>query len=217
VGGRDEETFEEARRRAPQALKNKDRAVTTEDFEALARQVGIIKRALALPLFHPGFPDTKVPGVVTVIVVPDSEAPDPRPSEGTLRTVCAYLNQRRLLTTELYVIGPTYRLVRIEAEVIAANNADVGEIRTNIESTLVDYFHPLRGGEDGQGWPFGGNIFYSRVYQRVFTVPGVDRIARLAIILDGETGVDCQDVTIPDGQLLYSTEHNVQVDYSFEE
>jgi predicted phage baseplate assembly protein len=238
VGGRNEETFEEARRRAPQALQNKGRAVSARDFEVLAQEVGTIKRAKALPLFHPDFPDpdVKVPGVVTVIVVPDTEAtdprpnnggqaatarpagrPDPRPSEGTLRTVCAYLNQRRLLTTELYVIAPTYRLVRIEADVVAANDADLGEVRTQIENTLLNYFHPLVGGEDGQGWPFGENIYYSRVYQRVFTVPGVDRIARLTIALDGEAGPECSDVPIPPGQLLYSTEHEVQVDYSFEE
>jgi predicted phage baseplate assembly protein len=217
LGGRDEETLEEAKRRAPQTLKNKCRAVTGEDFEALAKQAANIRRAKALPLFHPAFPEVKVPGVVTVIVVPDSEAPNPLPSEGTLRTVCAYLNQRRLLTTELYVIAPVYRQVRIEAEVIAANNADLGEVQTGIERSLLDYFHPLKGGEDGQGWPFGGNIFYSRVYQRVFTIPGVARIESLAIWLDGEVTPECKDVTIPDEQLLYSLEHDIQVNYSFEE
>jgi predicted phage baseplate assembly protein len=217
VGGRDEESLEEAKRRAPQTLKNKCRAVTAEDFEALAKQAATIKRAKALPLFHPAFPGIKVPGVVTVIVVPDSEAPNPLPSEGTLRTVCAYLNQRRLLTTELYVIAPTYRQVHIEAEVIAANNADLGEVKTGIERSLLDYFHPLKGGENGEGWPFGGNIFYSRVYQRIFTVPGVARIESLAISLDGEVTPECKDVAIPDEQLVYSLEHDIQINYSFEE
>ena len=55
--------------------------------------------------------------MVTVIVVPDGDGPAPTPSEGTLRTVCAYLDQRRLLTTELYVIKPTYQRVEIHAEV----------------------------------------------------------------------------------------------------
>ena len=52
------------------------------------------------------FPALPVPGVVTVIVVPNGadDDPSPLPSDGTLRTVCAYLNLRRLLTTELYVI-----------------------------------------------------------------------------------------------------------------
>ena len=56
TGGRDEETLDEAKLRAPQALKNKCRAVTAEDFEALAMQAPGVKRAKALPLAHPGFP-----------------------------------------------------------------------------------------------------------------------------------------------------------------
>ena len=115
---RDEETLREAKKRAPRAIRSRCRAVTAEDYEHLALQAANIKRAKALPLFHPSFPDVKsgVPGVITVIVVPDADkkTPMPTPSEGTLRTVCAYLDQRRLLTTELYVIKPVYQRVEIE-------------------------------------------------------------------------------------------------------
>ena len=82
--------------------------MTVSDFEELAKQAGNVRRAKALPLYHPRFPGTKIPGVVTVIVVPDNDQPNPTPSEATIRLVCAYLNQRRLLTTELYVIPPSY-------------------------------------------------------------------------------------------------------------
>src|SRR5205823_3557080 len=125
------------------------RAVTAEDFEYFAMQAATIKRARALPLMHPDFPGVKVPGVVTVIVVPESDAPAPLPSEGTLRMVCAYLEQRRLLTTELYVIKPSYQRVEMRGEVILSDNADPAEVRQGIEETLLTYFHPLKGGEDG--------------------------------------------------------------------
>jgi predicted phage baseplate assembly protein len=215
--GRDEETLEEAKKRAPRAIKSRCRAVTAEDYEYLAMQASTIKRAKALPLFHPDFPGVKVPGVVTVIVVPDGDARNPMPSQGTLRTVCAYLDQRRLLTAELYVIGPTYQRVEVRGEVIVSDSADLAEVKEGIEQTLQAYFHPLKGGEDSLGWPFGGTIFYSRVYQRVFTVPGVQSITRLAIVLDGEEAEACKDVPIKDGALLYSEEHQIQVQYSFGE
>lgn len=215
--GRDEETLREAKKRAPRAIRSRSRAVTAEDYEHLAMQAATIKRAKALPLFHPGFPDVKVPGVVTVIVVPDGDAPNPTPSEGTLRSVCAYLDQRRLLTTELYVIRPTYQRVEIRGEVIVHDNADIAEVKPAIENTLLDYFHPLRGGEDGQGWPFGGTIFFSLAYQRVFTVVGVQSIVRLMIVLDGEEAPDCKDVPIREGALVFSVQHDVQVRYRFEE
>ena len=214
--GRDEEPFEDAKNRAPLAIKSRSRAVTDEDFEYLAMQSANIKRAKALPLYHPGFPGVQVPGVVTVVVVPDADTPNPIPSEGTLRTVCAYLEPRRLLTTELYVVAPTYQQVQIQGKVIASGNADLAEVSQQIEQTLLDYFHPLKGGEDGLGWPFGGTIFYSRVYQQVFTVKGVQSIQNLVIVLDGEEVTACTDVPILKGALLFSIQHNVQVSYSFD-
>jgi predicted phage baseplate assembly protein len=215
-GGRDEETLDEAKSRAPLAIKSRSRAVTSEDFEYFAMQSANIKRAKALPLYHPGFPGVQVPGVITVVVVPDSDAPNPIPSEGTLRIVCAYLDARRLLTTELYVIAPTYLQVQVQCQVIVSGNADLAEVSQQIERTLLDYFHPLKGGEDGMGWPFGGTIFYSRVYQQVFKVNGVQSIQNLVLILDGDEAPVCTDVPIVNGALLYSIQHNVQVSYSFD-
>jgi predicted phage baseplate assembly protein len=215
TSGRDEETLAQARVRAPQSLKNKFRAVTDEDFESLAMQAANIRRAKALPLFHPAFPRVKVPGVVTVIVVPDSESPNPTPSEGTRKTVCAYLNQRRLLTTEVFVVAPSYRLVEVRVEATATGDADLAALSQGIEKALIDYFHPLRGGEQDAGWPFGATIFYSRVYQRVFTVPGLQSIEHLVITLDGEEAPKCANVPIGDGMLLYSIQHDIQVNYAF--
>jgi len=106
--------------------------------------------------------------------------------------------------------------VEVQGEVIVQDDADLAEVKQGIEQTLLDYFHPLRGGEDSQGWPFGGTIFYSRVYQRVFTVTGVQSITRLVILLDGEEAPECRDVPIKPGALLYSTEHPVEVQYRFE-
>src|SRR5262249_8436481 len=53
--GRDEETLDEAKKRAPRSLRSRSRAVTAEDFEYLAKQAATIKRAKALPLYHPDF------------------------------------------------------------------------------------------------------------------------------------------------------------------
>ncbi len=212
-GGREEELLEEAKRRAPSAIRNRCRAVTAEDYEALAKEAANVRRAKALALFHPSFPDVKVPGVVTVIVVPDSDAAAPMPSEGTLRTVCAYLDLRRTLTAELYVVAPTYQLVEVTGEVVIDDDADPAEVKTQIESALTGYFHPLRGGDDGLGWPFGGTIHFSKVYQRVFTVAGVASVASLTITLDGQPAEACRDVPIAANALLYSTEHHIDAHY----
>src|SRR5205823_5209017 len=98
-----------------------------------------VQRANAMPLTNPGFPGVSVPGAVTVIIVPavsDPNVRNPTPSQGLIRTVCAYLNQRRLITTELYVVAPTYRLVRVRGDVVAQPNADLAEVTQNVEQRL---------------------------------------------------------------------------------
>ncbi len=134
---------------------------------------------------------------MTVVVVPDSEAREPMPSEGTLRTVCAYLDQRRLLTTEVYVVKPTYRRVETVVDVVVADGADLGEVRQAVEESLLTYFHPLRGGEEGHGWPFGGDIFFSRVFHRVQVIPGVERVEQVVLIVDGDVAPVCTDIRCP--------------------
>jgi len=195
-GGADEERLDDARVRARQMLRARDRAVSVDDFEALAKEAGNVRRAKALPLTHPMFPGVRVPGAVTVIVVPDSKVNNPQPSDGLLRTVCAYLETRRLLTTELFVVGPRYVSVSVEATVVADDNADPGRVRRDVEDALTKYLHPLDGGDDGKGWEFGGAIRYSKVMQRVFAVNGVDSVESLVLIVDGDRQPECRDVPI---------------------
>jgi len=213
-GGRDEETLDQAKQRAPAAIRARCRAVTSDDFEFFATQAANIARAKALPLRHPDFPDVAVPGVVTVVVVPDSAEDQPRPSEGTLRTVCAYLDQRRLLTTEVYVAPPTYQDVSVDVDLVAEESADLAQVQRDVEKTLRDYFHPLRGGEDGLGWPFGGTISFSRTFQRVFSVHGVSSVSRVVITVDGVEAPECRDVPLRPDALASSRAHRVSVSYA---
>jgi hypothetical protein len=120
------------------------------------------------------------------------------------------------LTTEVYVLPPDYHRIAVRAEVIAAETADLANVKTGIENTLLDYFHPLRGGEDGLGWPFGGRIYYSRVIQRIFSVPGILSIEQLTIVLDDEDMPAYQDIPLPDNALVYSTHHEINMLYEFE-
>lgn len=217
AGGTTEETLAAAKSRAKQLLKSRDRAVTAEDFKALAEATpGVnVRRAAAFPLVHPKFTGAAIPGVVTVIIVPESDVARPTPSEATLQIVCAHLNEHRLLTSEVFVVAPTYQHVKLEANLIVKPDADLGVVKREVETRLNEYLHPLRGGEEKNGWDFGGTIFYSRVYRVIMETPGVDRIDnnQLDIFLDNRRADFCRDVTIEQGALLYTTEHAIQVSY----
>jgi predicted phage baseplate assembly protein len=210
-GGRDEESLREAKVRARKALRARERAVTPEDFELLAQLAGNVRRAKALPLAHPQFPGVRVPGAVTIIVVPDSAAPNPQPSDGLLRTVCEYLDARRLLTTELFVVGPRYVRVSVRATIVARDNANTAQVRQAVETELSRYLHPLTGGDDASGWPFGGTIRHSKVMQRTF-VEGVDSVRDLVLIVDDEPQPECRDVPLEAANaLVYNTTHQIDV------
>lgn len=220
-GGGDEETLDEARARVPQTLKSHEQAVTVGDFELHAKAAGGIARARALPLHHPDFAGVQVPGVVSVIVVPDPDDPDdpaPMPTDATLANVCRYLDERRLATVELYVLAPTYQEVTVTADLVCEDDADLAEVKQLVLGALERYFHPLYGGEDstleaaGSGWEFGRDIYYSLLLQRLL-VPGVKRVAGLEIALEGEAHPACADVPLDDTALLRNGPHAIGVRY----
>ena len=166
-------------------------------------------------LTNPSFPGVQLPGVVTVTVVPNVPGLEPVPNRTTLAAVCAYLNEYRVVTTELYVAPPGYQEVQINAGIVVAPDADLGTVQTGVIAALDTYFHALTGGDDGTGWPFGGTIFYSSVYRVIFAVDGVERVLNndLAILLDGAAAEPCRDVPIAAGGLLYSGTHTINVSY----
>jgi predicted phage baseplate assembly protein len=219
TGGTDEESLADAELRAGMALQSNNRAVTSQDYEYLATQApgANVARALALPLFHPDFPNGQIPGVVTVVVVPNSPALNPTPNQTTLQAVCQYLDAHRLLTAELFVVGPVYRVIQVQVQIVVAAGSDLATVQNNVQSALSTFFSPLQGGTAGTGWPFGGTIYYSDVYRVILGVQGVQVIQnnQLLIYLDGQMQVFCRDVAINPGELLSNDPqgHVVNVSY----
>lgn len=214
-GGRDEETVAEARKRGPQVLKTGRRAVTAEDFEFLAKETpGVrIRRAKALPLFHPDFPCREIPGVITVIVVPESKESRPMPSEGTIKTVCRHLNQHRLLTSEVYVSAPRYVEIKVASKVTVTPDSDSSAVVKAIQKEIDTFFHPLYGGDDGEGWPFGGDIYASDVYKIILKTEGVERVDSMDIYKEGRKQEATSAIDIPGHSLLYTGRHEISARY----
>jgi hypothetical protein len=224
AGGANAEALEEVMLRAPHDLRMRDRAVTQDDFAELAlRTPGVrIQRAYALPLTRADLstdPPTLVsdtPGAVTVVILPENKEETPQPTEEQLRLVCAHVNSRRLITTELYVIGPRYvEITQLEAEVLVSRSMDVKAVTEAITGQLLTYFHPLHGGEEGRGWPFGQHIYMGQVYRQMLNVLGVVRVLCLNMTAAQGTGI-CDDVlTVAAGALVHlpRTAMNLKVKY----
>lgn len=148
-GGQDAETNAQAQARIPKVLRARDRAVCADDFADIALETpgAMIGRAHVLSRHKPFERADGVPGVVTLIVLPaqDLVTPDtPTPDREVLRKVCAWLEPRRLVTTELYVTPPEY--VDVDISIAVDAQAGVGEetLRRWVELALRQHFAPCR-------------------------------------------------------------------------
>ena len=212
TGGSEEESVAATKARAASQIAANGRAVNAQDFETIALAGGA-RRAKAMALTHPRYPGIDIPGSVTVIVVPDGDAPNPMPSAHTLAKVARHLDAVRLISTELHVVAPTYNEVKIEADIVVGPTANPQTVREDLEARLNSFLHPLTGGPNGLGWPFGGNIFYSDLYRIVIETRDVLRLAdgQLAVRVNGELAPFCRDVEICAGELVYSDGHDLTV------
>lgn len=193
-GGADAETLESALDRIPGELRRRDRAVTASDFRELARETpgAGVARAECLPLFHPSTPTVEAPGVVSVMVWPahDPRSPGaPRPGRSTLRQVCRWLDARRLVTTELYVIPPTYRRIAVSVGVVVKEGYGIEAVRRWVELVLRQYLAPLPPyGPEGGGWPLGRRVHGPELEAAALQVEGVEYLEGLELALEGADG-----------------------------
>jgi predicted phage baseplate assembly protein len=178
-GGVDGETVEQAKARVPLVLRHGDRAVAAEDFRDLAMDTpgAGLGRVEVLPRHQPEARVEGVPGVVTLIVIPayDPLHPDePVPDREVLRRVCAWLEPRRLVTTELYVTPPEYVPVWISAAFEVDEGYGAQTVHRWVELAIRQYLAPLPPyGPAGQGWPFGRAVSARDVEAAVLRVEGV--------------------------------------------
>jgi predicted phage baseplate assembly protein len=213
TGGTAEEELSDTRRRALLDLRVPYQAVTSSDYEFLARATPALRvaRAKALPLLEPPG-STERNGLVTVAVVPFSLSPKPLPSAGFMRTVCEHLNRHRLITTEVRVIPPDYVQVTVAATVLLTPRVSAAAVRENIVAALQKFLDPLRGGVAGAGWEFGRSVYQSEIYQVIESVSGVDCVMRVAFAAQGNFQFEGNNIrlTRPHG-LVYSGEHQLEL------
>jgi hypothetical protein len=153
-GGRDVETIDDLIKRAPRALTGRTRAVTTEDFEIIAREAsGTLARC------HAWKDPMDDPWVVRLTVLPkrDSktlEIPDAE-EIGLLRTVQEYVQDRALINTEVRVEMTQLIPITVEMRCLLIPRTNPSGVRERAEEWIGRFLDPFTGGVDGKGWPFG--------------------------------------------------------------
>jgi len=175
-----EKTVDEMKAAALHFLSSRYRAVTEEDFRTLAIEATESGR------FH-----TKVKRVVVlprkpeveIIVIPDewhkfeinSNSREANYKE-LIEHVTNYLNPRRLIGTVIQVKKPSFTHVNIDIEVIPQTYAKVDDVREQVRTGVEKYLHPLEGGPEGKGWPYGRSLTVYEIAQVVEKTAGVKRM-----------------------------------------
>jgi hypothetical protein len=198
-GGLDSESVADALDRIPGELRHNRRAVARDDFSDLALETpgAGIGRAECLPLFHAPS-QTYRAGNVSVVVWPASDPIHPNaptPDNFQLAQVCAWLDQSRLVTTELHVIPPTYHRLAISLSVQVKDGYGLDAVRDWVELLLRQYLAPLPPyGPDGAGWPLGRSVRARELEGVAMQAEGVEYIDTLRLASADGSGWDEQEV-----------------------
>ncbi len=213
----DDEALDEKLRAAVLSLRERARAVTAVDYEALAREASPKVARARLVVRHDlsagdeSMRKEDLPGHVSLIIVPEQteESPAPQPKESTKKEVWDFLDKRRLLTIRHHVCGPVYVPIGLKLQI--ARRADMPEdmLEERVKAALADHFHPIEGGPDGNGRPFGRNVYVSELVALLEGIEGVEHVPEIELFSQmsaqdsrNDRRVPAEELWHPNGDLI---------------
>jgi hypothetical protein len=114
------------------------------------------------------------------------------------------------VTTRVRVIPPLYAQVTVRTRVSAQEGVNPDDLRKRVAERLLAFLHPLKGGEDGTGWPFGRGVYRSEVIAAIKGVSGVECVLETILSGDSCTRADgAGNLMIDRDALVYSERHEV--------
>jgi hypothetical protein len=202
-GELDKARLDAAIRETVLTLRERYRAATCDDFEYLATQAwprteeaqtlqesghGTVQRARCMPQRNldttdPMLRQAIAPAHVSLIVVTDQPATRPGLTPEVRQALWHYLDTRRLLTTRHHVVGPEYAPVTLSGVQLALHGDVLAkDVQREAVQAVRKFFHPLKGGPDGKGWPFGRDVYVSEMYELLDKVEGVNYVEDVVLI-----------------------------------
>ncbi|MFI6540486.1 putative baseplate assembly protein [Nonomuraea sp. NPDC050547] len=215
IGGVDGESVANAAARGPLQLRIRDRAVTAEDYEELAREAAPEAARITCVTAS----DQADQGV-RVLVVPRVDATKMsfehlQPSKELVRKIGLYLDERRCLGARVLVEPPYYQGVTVVARLKGRSGSEREAVRTQAVSALDAYLNPIIGGQFGTGWPFGRMVQSGDVHAVLQRVPGVELVEDIQLFeadpVTGDRGEPTQRIVLEPDALVFSYRHQIRV------
>lgn len=164
-----------------------------------------------------------------MLVVPeiDPELRELRPEHlnipNFMRTdILDYLDERRLITTQVQLAIPKYQWVTVQTRIKSTNSFANERIKREAERRLYRFIRPVHGGPDpsmryetpGEGWPFGRILYLSEIFPILQTIDGVEFVERIQLfpvtdISRGQAGNPVNEINPGARGLLCSYRHQI--------
>lgn len=219
AGGVDGESIDNAKVRGPILLRHLGRAVTTEDYEQLAREAAPeVARVRCLAAT-----EGVEAGVVRLLVVPAASSDGGRlafgqliPAAETVARIGRRLDECRPIGSRVVVEAPHYRWVTVVARLRTGRPGVAARLHEEALEALYTYFNAIVGGPNGGGWPFGHPVHVGEVYSVLQRLSGTELVEEVRLFAaDPETkerSEALQRLELDPNELVFSFEHQVRIE-----
>ena len=163
TGGSDRESLEHAKLQAPAELRSLWKAVTKDDYKALAEGFPGVAKAQVL--------DANDCANIRYYQVNMAVAPDGGglPSPTLKSELAEFIESRKVITIEVNLFDPSYRTVPIDAEVCIYPTEQPEDVRMRVESALREFF-------SFETMSFGQSVYFSDVVSLLDGIRGVSHV-----------------------------------------
>ena len=177
VGGRDLESIEECLLRAKRALHRNEGLVTDADYEHAVRTTpGLMIESCKVIHHAVGEREQNQNNQISIVVKPFSQKQNPRLSQGYIQNIHMWLEQRRMIGTELKLMSPEYLKLHVFVECRGHNGYLSGH--EAVVQALQAYFAPFMK-------QFGGVLSQSELYEYLDRLDAVASMEALSIDVVG--------------------------------
>lgn len=204
AGGADPPRAERLAETAPALLRLAGKALAPADIEALATESAPdVARARCLP--HRGC------GIRLAVAIAGTDARCPVPSRARREGIAGNLREAgwgALAPDAIEVVPPRYVHVTVTLTLAATSADAVARLDRDARAALTALLHPIEGGPDRRGWPFGRRVWPSDIQRAIAGLSGLDKVVGLELAArDAGDSLDA----MPDDGLICAEEDDIEI------
>ncbi|HKQ05859.1 MAG TPA: baseplate J/gp47 family protein [Blastocatellia bacterium] len=157
-GGDERESIDQAVKFAPTAFTSMQRAVTANDYVAQAKLFPGVSKARA---------EAGNWNMVNLYIAPTGKGEEP--SDILQRDLLAYFEDKRMVTSLIRILSPTYVHIEIAVDVVAVPYFRNEVVRADAEKAIRDLL-------DFEKVDFKQTLYLSKIYEALENLDGVDHV-----------------------------------------